>query len=198
MFGQVDHKVLLFLIDEAERFQNVSNVDTYFKWLAALRELSEIVGTGMMFFVGAVTRNELPQILVQDEIVRRIGVANYVDFQNPSRDHLSEFLLELFGTFIRKGEVPEIHKKALRAEALDTTIPEELLALTDHDATKLNTYPFTPDAFEEFVGQLAGGARTNKPSEALIRLQKIAQRAIGDDKRVIDNALVDAIASEGF
>jgi hypothetical protein len=198
MFREVDGKVLLYLIDEAERFQNVTHADTYFQWLAALRELTEIVGTGMMFFIGALTRNELPNILLQDEIIRRIGVANYTEFQNPSRDNLSEFLIELFATMIRKGEVPAPHSSVLPAEALSAEVPAELVALTENDPHRLSTYPFEPEAFDEFVAQLAGGTRANKPSEALIRLQKICQRAIRDDKRIIDVQLVDAIASEGF
>ncbi len=198
MFREIDGKVLLYLVDEAERFQNVSHVDTYFQWLAALRELSEIVGTGLMFFIGAVTRNDLPAILVQDEIVRRIGVANYVEFHNPSRDDLSGFLLELFATFIRKGEVPAEHRNAVPPEALSVEVPPDLTALTEGDERRLATYPFTPEAFEAFVGQLATGARANKPSEALIRLQKVAQRAIREEKAVIDFELVDSLASEGF
>jgi hypothetical protein len=198
LFREVDNKVLLFLVDEAERFQNVTHVDTYWKWLAALRELTEIVGTGMMFFIGAVSRNDLPAILVQDEIVRRVGVANYVEFQNPSREDLSEFLVELFATFIRKGEVPELHRNVLPPEALGTTVPPELAALTEGDPARLKAFPFEPAALDEFVGQLATGTRANKPSEALIRLQKVAQRAIGEGKRVIDSPLVEAAASEGF
>jgi hypothetical protein len=198
MFREVDGKVLLYLVDEAERFQNVSHVDTYFQWLAALREITEIVGTGMMFFIGAVTRNDLPAILVQDEIVRRIGVANYTEFQNPSRDNLSDFLIELFATLIQKGEVPVPHKAVLPPEAQSITVPDELVSITQGDQHRLERYPFEPAAFDEFVSQLAGGTRANKPSEALIRLQKIAQRAIRDDKKLIDTDLVDAIASEGL
>lgn len=198
IFREVDGKVLLYLIDEAERFQNISHVDTYWQWLAALRELSEIVGTGYMFFIGAVTRNDIPGILLSDEIVRRIGVANYIEFHNPSREDLSGFLLELFSTFIRKGAVPEHHRSAVPSEALSAEVPEELTSLTGGDQRRLETYPFTPDAFDAFVGQLATGSRANKPSEALIRLQKVAQRAIRDEKRIIDFDLVDALASEGF
>jgi hypothetical protein len=198
MFVTVDRRVPLYLVDEAERFENVTNVDTYSMWLASLRELTEIVPVGLMFFVGAKTRNNLPTIVVQDEIVRRIGVANYVEFQNPSRDQLRDFLLELFATFIRKGAAPEPHRAVLSAAAQDTTVPQELTEITGGDASHLETYPFEPAAFTEFIEQVAAGDLSSKPSEVLIRLQKAAQRAIRVDKRVIDSQIVDAISSEGF
>lgn len=198
MFVTVDKKVPLYLIDEAERFENVTNVDTFASWLAALREITEIVDAGFMFFIGAKSRNNLPTLVVQDEVVRRIGVANYVEFQNPGRDELREFLYELFGTFIRKGDVPEPHRQVLTGEALDSTIPDELAQLTGGEPRRLETYPFEPDAFEEFVEQVAAGDLSSKPSEVLVRLQKAAQRAMRNNVRVIDSKIVDAINSEGF
>lgn len=198
MFITIDKKVPLYLIDEAERFENVTNVDLFASWLAALRELTEIVDTGFMFFIGANTRNNLPTLVVQEEIIRRIGVANYVEFQNPGRDELREFLHELFATFVRKGEVPAPHRGTLGSDALNPAVPDELVQLTGGDARRLETYPFEPDAFEEFVEQVAGGDQTSKPSEVLLRVQKGAQRAMRTDTRVIDSRIVDAINSEGF
>jgi hypothetical protein len=198
MFVVVDKKVPLYLVDEAERFENVTNVDTFASWLAALREITEIVDAGFMFFIGAKTRNNLPTLVVQDEIVRRIGVANYVEFQNPGRDELREFLYELFSTFIRKGDVPEPHRSVLTGESLDSAIPAELAQITGGDARRLETYPFEPEAFEEFVEQVAAGDLSSKPSEVLVRLQKAAQRAMRNGARVIDSKIVDAINSEGF
>jgi hypothetical protein len=197
MFNTVERKVPLYLVDEAERFENVTHVDTFASWLAALRELTEIVHVGMMFFVGAKTRDRLPTIVVQDEIVRRIGVANYVEFHNPSRDQMRDFLVELFSTFVRKGEVPEAHR-GLMDKTLDSTVPSELLEITQGNAERLKTFPFEPDAFEEFIEQVTAGDLTNKPSEVLIRLQKAAQRAMKKEQRVIDSAIVEQISTEGF
>jgi len=198
MFVSVDQRVLLYLVDEAERFENVTNVDTFANWLASTRELTEILGVGIMFLIGAKTRNNLPTIFVQDEIVRRIGVANYVEFVNPSRDDLREFLLELFQTFIRKGEVPEVHAGVVDEAARDATVPEELLALIGADSKRLSTYPFEPDAFDTFVEQVTAGDLASKPSEVLLRLQKSAQRAMRYNVRTIDETIVEAVNSEGF
>src|SRR5439155_24578352 len=120
----VDGKVPLYLVDEVERFQNIMNVDTQYQWLASLRELMEIPGVGFIFLIGAKTKNELPIFFVVDEIVRRIGSTNYQEIFNPGREQLREFVLELLGTCIRKGEPPQSQREFLSQEAVDPTIPD--------------------------------------------------------------------------
>jgi hypothetical protein len=197
MIAAVDGRVLLYFIDEAERFENISNVDAFQVWLVSLRELTEIAGLGLMFFVGAVSRNNLPTLLLQEEIMRRIGTVNYVDYLPPSRDQMRAFLVELFGTCIRKGEVPEPHRAVASTELSDASIPDQLRGITGGDATRLETFPFEPQAFDEFLEELGVAQSANKPSEVLKRLLKAAQRAIRKDRRTIDRDIVREINSEG-
>jgi hypothetical protein len=178
MIEAVDRKVLVYLIDEAERFNNITNADAFTVWLVSLRELTEIAGVGLVFFVGAISRNQLPVLLLQDEIMRRIGVVNYIEFLNPSRDELRAFLKELFSTCIRKGEVPEPHRSVAPQDVLDPTVPQELAAITNGEPERLDAFPFEPDALDGFVDDVAAGGSANKPSEVLKRLLKAAQRAI--------------------
>ena len=197
MIATVDRKVVVYFIDEAERFNNITNADAFTVWLVSLRELTEIAGVGLIFFVGAVSRNELPVLLLQEEIMRRIGIVNYIEFLNPSRDDLRAFLKELFSTCIRKGEVPEPHRLVAPQDVLDSTIPEELSAITNGEADRLEAYPFEPEALDEFVEDVAAGGATNKPSEVLKRLLKATQRAIRKDRRTIDPSIVREINAEG-
>ena len=198
MFLSVDEKVPLYLIDEAERAQNVTNTDSYYSWLASLRELTEILNAAFVFFIGAKTRDTLPILFVQDEIVRRIGVVNYVEFTNPGAEDIEQFVLELLQTLLRKGEVPEVHKRVLDGAALDSSVPDELRRITGDDANTLKTFPFDPDAFKDFIVQVSVGEMANKPSEILIRLQKAAQRAMRNDQRTISSRIVEEINSEGM
>lgn len=195
---QINGKVPLYIVDEAERLQNITDTDTFFAWLAALRELTETRGVAMLFMIGAKTRDALPVLFVQDEIIRRIGVSNYFEFLNPGKEDLREFLLEQFQTSIRKGEVPEVHREVMAPEALDVAVPPELLEITDGDPQRLATFPFAPDAFEQFVTQIASGDMANKPSEAQKRVQKAAQRAIRLNRRVIDQSIVEQLETDAF
>lgn len=198
MYREVDGKVLLYFLDEAERLENITHIDTYAAWTAAFRELTEIEGLGLIMFIGALTRNALPTILLSDEIMRRVGVANYVEFQNPGRDDIRDFLIELLGTLVQKGPVPDVHQPAMSPEALSENVPEGLTEVTGGDEDRLRFYPFEPDAFDNFVEQIAAGDMSSKPSEALIRLTKAATTAMRKDKKTIDSKIVDDIGQEGF
>lgn len=198
MLVTVDEKVPLYLVDEAERFQNVVNVDTQYQWVASLRELTEISKVGFIFLIGAKTKNELPIFFVQDEIIRRIGSANYIEIMNPGREELREFVLELLSTCIRKGEVPEPHREVLPTEALDAAVPEGLMEVTGNDPGRMKAFPFDPEAFDAFIEQVTTVSLANKPSEVLIRVQKAARRAMLDGVRTISAKIVEQINSEGF
>jgi hypothetical protein len=197
MIAAVDRKVIVYLIDEAERFNNITNADAFAVWLVSLRELAEIAGVGLIFFVGAVSRNDLPVLLLQEEVMRRIGIVNYIEFLNPSRDELRAFLKELFSTCIRKGEVPQPHRLVAPQEVLDPAVPQELTTITQGDQDRLDAFPFEPDALDEFVEDVAAGGSANKPSEVLKRLLKATQRAIRKDRRTIDRTIVAEINAEG-
>ena len=198
MFISILGRVPLYVVDEAERFQNVTDTDAYYVWLASLRELTELHGIAMVFMIGAKTRDELPVVFVQPEIMRRIGVANYLEFMNPGRDDLREFLLEQLQTTIRKGAIPDSQRGSMEPDALNGPVPTELTTLTQNDPTRLETYPFEPDAFEAFVSQIAEGEMSNKPSEAQKRLQKAAQRAMRLNLRTITTEMVAELVPETF
>jgi hypothetical protein len=193
MIAAVDRKVVVYLIDEAERFNNITNPDAFAVWLVSLRELAEIAGVGLIFFVGAISKNDLPVLLIQEEIERRIGVVNYIEFFNPGRDQLRTFLRELFSTCIRKGEVPEPHRAVAQQDVLVSEVPEELSVITGGDQDRLDAFPFEPEALEEFVEDVAAAGSANKPSEVLKRLLKASQRAIRKDRRTIDRNIVGEI-----
>jgi hypothetical protein len=117
---------------------------------------------------------------------------------NPGRDDLRAFLLEQLQTTIRKGPVPPSQRASLDPEELDGPVPNELMAITHDDQTRLETYPFEPDAFVAFVSQIAEGEMANKPSEAQKRLQKVAQQAMRLDARTITSQMVVELAPETF
>jgi len=198
MYRVVDGRVLLYVIDEAERVEGVTHADTFTVWKSCFREITEVPGVSMIFLVGAKSRNDLPVMFVHPEIMRRVGAANYIEIQNPSKEQLQDFILELLRVKVRKGEVPEAHWDALQGEALDEALPADLARLVGNDPERLLTYPFDPDAFSEFIEHLLAAEFGNKPSEALERLQKAAQLAHTSGKSTIDRMIVSDIQSEGF
>jgi hypothetical protein len=197
MFATVDQKVPVYFIDEAERLQQVNHPDTYFRWLAAMREITEISGVGMVFFIGANSKNDIPVLLMQPEIQRRILVSNYLELYPQGKDEIRSFVDELLATVIRKGTPPQRQMNNLSPEALDATVPQELRDITGNDAERLAAYPFEPEALEEFLTNLAEGAGSNKPSEILGRMQRAGLRVMRQGKRTIDLAAVNAVQQGG-
>jgi hypothetical protein len=190
--------VPLFFIDEAERFGQVSSPDTYWTWVAALRELTEINGSGMIFFVGAKSQDGIPEMLLIDEVRTRIGVINYVEFWNPDRDALMDFVLELCSTLLKKGQVPKDHVEALTDLGADltTTIPQQMQDAVSGAGEELSTYPFSRTALDEFVESCAQAELSNKPREVLIRLQRAATKAIRKGEHLIAQSTVEEIIKE--
>jgi hypothetical protein len=190
--------VPLFFIDEAERFGTISNPDTYWTWVAALRELTEINGAGMIFFVGAKSQDLIPDMLVIDEVRTRIGVINYVEFWNPDREALMDFVVDLCSTLLKKGTVPLQHVDALSDLGADltTSIPQALQDAVSQASEDLTTYPFTRPALEEFIDSCAQAELSNKPREVLHRLQRAATKAIRKGDRLIDQNTVEEIVKE--
>lgn len=194
MFIRVRNAVPLYVVDEAERFQNVTDTDSYYTWLQSLREITEVHDVALIFMIGAKTRDFLPVIFVQDEIVRRIGVSNYIEFMNPGLEEIREFLNEQFQTSIRKGPVPDVQKDVVDPAALDDEIPVDLREIVGDDPERLRSFPLEPEALEEFVNQLASGELANKPSEMQKRLQKAAQKAMHRGSRTIGADIVEEVA----
>lgn len=197
LFVEIEGKTPLYLVDEAERLEGVTNADVYVTWLASLREITEIVKVGIIFFIGANTRNNLPQLLLHDEIQRRIGFSNYIEFMNGGREELRAFVEEVINTAVRKGEVPVSQRDVVESGALVTDVPDELRTIVGNDPDRLASFPFEPDALDEFMEQVTADSNASKPSEMLMRLQRAAQRAMKQDRRTIDLAIVEAIANDG-
>jgi hypothetical protein len=201
LFREIKGCVPLYLVDEAERFQQITNPDAYWSWLAALRELTEIVGVALIFFIGSKSRDDLPAMFLVDEVMTRIGVSNYVEFYNQGREDLRDFLGELFQTMIKKGEVPEALRPVLIERLVcqpDNSVPEELLSIIAEHGESLETYPLTREAFERLIEVCATSTLSNKPREVLKLVQKSVSRAMRKGDRVIGNPILEEILKEGY
>jgi hypothetical protein len=197
-FSTVENKLIVFFVDEAERLGVITNRDAEVNWAASLRGLTESIEVGYIFFAGANRRDEIPSLLTWDEISTRIGLINFRNLNNPSRDDLRQWIEEFFQTFIRKGAAPESLRTALGASADEVEVPSELIEITGGDPDRLRAFPFTPEALNEFVQQSVTDELANKPREVLIRIQRAATRAARLGERVISVEILDRIRGEEF
>lgn len=198
MFLTVDERVLMFLIDEAELFKGVTHADSNQKWVSSLRSLTEITPVGYIFFAGANSEDEIPQMLVWDEVRTRIGAANYRDLPNPGDAMMRQWVTEFLQTFVSKGEAPEAHRPALGEAANDTAVPPELREILGDDPAALAAFPFTPEALDDFIVHSVTDVFANKPREILDRIDRAAARAMRLNQRRIDSDIIAVIRGESL
>jgi len=81
---------------------------------------------------------------------------------------------------------------------IEESIPDELLSILDAEGEQLETFPFTGEAFGQFVDNCATSDLSNKPREVLILVQKAASRAMRKNQRLIDGDILEEIARDGI
>jgi hypothetical protein len=169
-------KSLIFLVDEAERFQTILSGERYAIWLSALRELFRKPPVGLMLFVIAQNRDDVPQILWEQEISSVIGTNNIHELPPFAKQHAESFLRELLAGIIQRNPCPD-----------------SLAQLLKDAGESIDTYPFTADAFEEFVVHHTIGTATAIPREIINTLERCARRAMTLDKKLIDQAVLQQV-----
>ena len=78
-----------------------------------------------------------------------------------------------------------------------TLCPSRSEETLDESGEPLETYPFTEEAYRDFIQHHSIGTQENKPQELLNHLERAAQRAITLDKELIDIPVLQQVV-EGF
>lgn len=169
---------LIFLMDEAEQFQNVKTGDATESLHTYLRKLAEPSNSSVGFIIAsyAVTLDEMAELVVRVDVRNRIGENNIREIPPlPSIRDVQIFLKELLAELVEQDRAEEkIQKESL--------------------GVSLETYPFTAEAFEmlcEFASQ--------DPTKALPRnlikaVNECAISAWDERKPIIEPNVVNEIA----
>jgi len=171
-----ENRNLVFLLDEAERLQTISGGEHYYKWLAGLRELFRRDSVGFLLFIIARNRDDIPVVLQEDEIMSVIGTNNIHACPPYAQPQAESFLRQLLENVILRNPVPQDLEKLL------TTTGESI-----------DTFPFTKEAFDRFIDYHSIGENVNIPREIINGLESAARRAISEDKRLIDLAVLQQV-----
>jgi len=168
-------KELLFLIDEGENLQKITNKTAEARWNESLRSALDITNIGFVLAIGAERQDGMPKLVLQPDIVRRFQRDNYV--------HMEAYKPPMAKSFV-KGMLNAWIDTAKRS-ALEAT--EDLTSVPGYDS---ELYPFTSGGFEKFCDWAVVDQRTAKPSEIIGRLNNIAAGAYEKGKRLIDKDLL--------
>jgi hypothetical protein len=166
---------LLFLVDEGENLQKITNKTAEARWNESLRSVLDITNIGFVLAIGAERQDGMPKLVLQPDIVRRFQRDNYV--------HMEAYKPPVAKSFV-KGMLSAWIDAAKRA-TVETS--EGFLSVPNYDST---LYPFTTSGFEKFCDWAVVDQRTAKPSEIIGRLNNIAAGTYERDKRLVDKDLL--------
>ena len=168
----------IFLIDEAERFNSVNNIDAENALEAYFRELSENKNTSVGFVVAGTAGgiNEAARFLVTDAVLTRMGKQNTFTIPPiPTLDDVKSFVTQMLS-------------KIIDQELAEKTIKENDLGIP------LSIYPFDSDAFELFCEYTSQEPTKAIPRNIINAINECAVTAWDENKRVIDSNIVSGIA----
>ena len=165
-------KTLLYLIDEFETTQRITNKTAEAQWNEAIRSILDLTNLSVVMTLGAEKSDELPILILRPDIVRRIQRDNYVGMEAFKAPETGKFIRDLLEKWVDDGK-----RSALEAsEKFTGTVPDY----------KSELYPFTEEGFRRFCDQVTLDPRNSKPSEILAKLNNVAAEACLQKRRLID------------
>lgn len=170
---------IIFFMDEAEQFRNVSAGDAAQSLHQYLRKLAEPANSTVGFIIGSfaeVSLDDMPELLIRQDIRSRIGELNYVEMLSlPAVQEVKAFIEELLTEFTERDKV------------------QELIQTKNLDAT-LESYPFTPDSLDLLCQYASQDPTKALPRHIIRALNECAIQAWDEQKTLVDEEIVNAVA----
>lgn len=160
----------LFLFDEMEGLQNISNNDSQESFHVAFRKLADDENSVVGFIVSihAMREEDIPYFIYAEDIKTRLNQANIhqLDYYNSAED-VKQFLKDLFKLVVDEG------KRAKKEQA--GLIPGGM-----------EYYPLSDHALEELVDLATGAPTASLPRNFISALNEAAVHAAGRDSCTIE------------
>lgn len=169
---------LIFLMDEAEEFNNIRNPDALDSVHSYLRKLAEPWNSTAGFIMSSysITIDDMPPMIIRLDVKNRIGAINYVEIPPlPTVEDVRTFLSQLLAEFIDQN----MAEKRIQEKGLTTT---------------LETYPFSAEAFDMVCVYASQDPTKALPRNIIKTLNECAISAWDEEKPIIDTNTVDEIA----
>ena len=169
---------LIFFIDEMEELINIRQGDAAQSWHQYTRKLSDNSNSSVGFVIAfkAVTVDEAPKMIVQEDILSRISRQNLIELETLSAPaNVKTFVEEMLKHLIEQPKA----EKLIQKEKLPSTI---------------KTYPFTATAFDLLCDYACQDAIKSTPRNIIRTINECAIAAWDSQKKVIDDDIVNEIS----
>lgn len=171
-------KRLIFLMDEGEHFTRIKTGDQSESIHTYLRKLSESWNSSLGFILSAyaLTRDDMAEIIVRDDIRTRLGENNYIELPPlPSVRDVQIFLKELLSELVDQSKAEQ-------------KIQNESLGVS------LATYPFTAESFDVLCDFASQDPTKALPRNLIKAVNECAISAWDDRKTIIQQNIINDIA----
>lgn len=174
LFEMSEKKKLIYVCDEAAKLEEVDRDDSSRQhWTAVNRMIFDDRNDvfGFIYTMSGKSDRHLAKSLADNQIKNRLGSSNLIELRNLEQNDVSTFLKKLLDSFVDHEKVAEL----IKANEID-----------EKEYVK-EFYPFTQDAWEEFLSYWNQNGEDAKPRDICDKLNDIGFVAITRKSRLIDD-----------
>ena len=171
-------EIIIFLMDEAEQFRDVTDGGSMKLLHDYLRKLSESSNKSVGFIIAgfALSVDDMPEWYIRPDIQRRLGNNNIIEIPPlPAVREVEIFIDELITEFVDRSKA----EGKIKSEKLKTSG---------------NPFPFTKDSLEKICQYAIQDPTKALPSHIIKTITECAIRAWDEEKAIIEDDIVDAVA----
>jgi hypothetical protein len=174
-----EDKMLVFMLDEAEKIQFVTDGDALNHWLNAFKVLADPLTKEIGLVTSAAFRDpdDMPGPLADQQVRTRFGEEHYIMLENFNEPATADFVTHLVAEWVdpeRRVELEGAHAGQADGEAV-------------------SYYPFSEPGMDGFVEYACRNGGVSTPRDVQKALDDILNYAIDDDRHIISSAYLDQV-----
>jgi Cdc6-like AAA superfamily ATPase len=181
----IDDKLLIFMLDEADKLEFVTNGDSIHHWLNAFKILSDTQTKEVGLIVAASFRDpdEMPSPLSEQQVRSRFGASHYIQLTNFDPEEAEEFVRGLLSEWIDLSK---------RAELLSKFSGE-----TEGEDVTESSFPFTERSLKRFVDYACRNGGVTTPRDIQKALDDVLNLAIDHQRHILSLRFLEQLMAAG-
>jgi hypothetical protein len=163
-----------------EAVTKITKRDVAERWVESLRAILDLLNVGFIAAIGAEGEDldYLPTIFLEPELIRRFGMENYQIMRHFEPQKTEVFVKDLLSVWIDPKK-----RDALAAKE----------GWQARDGYSPASYPFSDASLERFCRYMSNDAARAKPSEIILRFNRVTAEAYLEGQRLIVEGLLDSL-----
>jgi Cdc6-like AAA superfamily ATPase len=182
---EVEDSMLVLMLDEATKLDNVKDDDALAHWTNSLKLLADDTtrDVGLIISISVTNPNDAAEPLHDPQVMGRFGQDNYIPLNTLNEDKTREFMSDLVLEWVD----PELRDELMRKFGVET----------DGEAMSEKSFPFTEDGLTLAARHAAyiEGAGVTTPRDIQKVLDDLLNRAIDEDRHILSTQYLNPIVN---